>query len=160
MGDVVKPAATYHSVPNRPPWYPGRQRTVGLFHNRGPAWMTPRRRNPVMRVMTGSPAVYQYGPGLGFSLNPLSLIQKAGSAVVGAVRSVFKGTTVSVPTAVGQIPINASDLPNMIRGSSVNFGPKPTVMDQVNQAVEAVPGGLATIAVGGVIAAILLSRRR
>jgi hypothetical protein len=69
------------------------------------------------------------------------IVKKVGGAVVGAVKGVFRDSTVTLP---GGIEVPAKDLPRVVKGASVRFGKTPSPAEQF---VEQVPGGLGTIAV-------------
>lgn len=85
------------------------------------------------------------------------ILKSAGSAVVGAVKGVFRDSTVTLP---GGVDVPAKDLPNVIRGASVRFGKTP---GPVEQFVEQVPGGvgtIATVAAVGLGALLLMGSRK
>jgi len=132
--------------------------TIGMSRNRRPSYSWKVYRS--QRQMIHAPATMTYNPGLGFSLNPLKLIASAGRAVVGAIKGTISKSTVTVPTDVGNVSVPFSKLPGMVKGSTVQFGEQPGAMERVGQAVESIPGGWATLALVGVGAALLLSRRR
>jgi hypothetical protein len=137
------------AIPSRMDWRFSSGRPAQVFHAPG----------HTSRALIQSPSVvYGQSVGMGFSLNPFSLVKSVATAAVGAVKSVFNGSSVSVPGVPGSVPIR--DLPRIIRGSTITIGAKqPSAIDQ---AVESVPGGMATIAVVGLgaLALMMLSRRR
>lgn len=111
-----------------------------------------------------APGNYQVDDiGLGFSLNPLNLIKSA----IGAVKGIFKNSTVSLPTTSGTVTVRGDDLGRVIRASSVQVAgaepTSPTAMQQFTSGVEAIPGGWMTVAalgVGAIALTAALARRR
>lgn len=106
------------------------------------------------RTFPGSVMLYQ-GPDQleGF----LDIVKRVGGAVVGAVKGVFRDSTVTMP---GGVEVAARDLPRVLKGSSVRFGKTPSAAEQL---VEQVPGGLgtiATVALVGLGAMLLMGARR
>jgi hypothetical protein len=68
------------------------------------------------------------------------IVKKVGGAVVGAVKGVFRDSSVTLP---GGVEVQAKDIPSVVRSSSVRFGKTPSPAEKF---VEQVPGGMGTIA--------------
>lgn len=82
--------------------------------------------------------------GLGFSLKPPAWLRDAARKIVG-------GTKVSVPSVT--IPLPGG-------GSIITPSTKPTVTEQAELLAANIPGGWVTIAGVGLLAALLLFKRR
>lgn len=98
--------------------------------------------------------------GLGLSLKPPDWLTN----IVGAV---VKGTTVTIPTPGGPFVVDLGDPASIaaaqaaLKGTklSTSVGTKPTTpLQQVNAAVESMPGGWLTVAGIGLAAFLILPR--
>lgn len=134
---------------------------AGRLYRRPIATMATRANRE--RTFVQGPGSYSLAsPTLGFSLNPINLIKSA----VGAVKSIFKNSTVTIPGASGPVSVPTASIPAILRGATIEPGlpaPPPTATQRIEAGIEAIPGGFATLAalgVGAIVLTAVLARRR